>query len=241
MNQQNPEIGPATEPRPHPAWTDPLTGLLSSRGFSEKLRMKFKHARSDDQFSLAILDIDDLMSINDEHGLTAGDVAIRMVADLAKQHAGEDAVTGRIGGDEFAVLFPNKGREQAFLTLERIRSEIEKSQALELSPGVDLDIDLTVRGGLASFPVDGTSLREIWRKAEQALYTSSVQGKNTISLAREERKVTKTTHFTPTQLERLAELSEDIDVGEAELLREALDDLLGKYDVEYRRRYKGLL
>ena len=43
--------------------------------------------------------------------------------------------------------------------------------------------------------------------------------------------VTKTTHYTPTQLERLAKLSHDLNVGEADLLREAMDDLLIKYDV----------
>jgi predicted signal transduction protein with EAL and GGDEF domain len=108
-----------------------------------------------------------------------------------------------------------------------------------LSPTAKLDVDITISGGLASFPVDGRSLRQVWRQAQQALYISSTSGKNRISLARDERKVTKTAHFTPTQLERLAKLAEDIDAGEAELMREALDDLLSKYDVELRRRYKG--
>jgi diguanylate cyclase (GGDEF)-like protein len=241
MNQRHPEADSAADPLPHHIMTDPLTGLLTPRGFGEQRVAMFKGARADEHFSIAILDIDDLMSINDDHGHAAGDVAIKLVAKVLKEHAGEGTITGRIGGDVFAVLFPNTGREQAFLTLERIRAEIDRCQELEMSSTVKLDVDLTISGGLASYPVDGRSLREVWRQAEQAVYRASNSGKNTILLARDERKVTKTAHFTPTQLERLAELSEDIEVGEAELLREALDDLLNKYDAEYRRSYKGLL
>lgn len=212
--------------------TDAMTGLLTRRTFDERYGKLFEKARIEGKpLSLAIFDIDDLMSVNDKFGHVAGDVAIKLVADKITELAGEGTVSGRIGGDEFAMLFPDTEREEAFLTLERIRADIEKEQELE--------VKVTVRGGLATYPVDGRSEREIMRKADQALYTSLVAGGNRISLARDERKVTKTTHYTPTQLERLEKLAEDIDVGEAELLREALDDLLGKYDVELRRRYKG--
>lgn len=212
--------------------TDAMTGLLTRRTFDERYRKLFEKARREGKpLSLAIFDIDELMGINDKYGHDAGDIAIKMVADKIKELAGEGAISGRIGGDEFAMLFPDSEREEAFLTLERIRAEIENNQELE--------VKVTVRGGLATYPVDGRSEREIMRKADQALYTSFVAGRNRVSLARDERKVTKTTHYTPTQLERLEKLAEDIDVGEAELLREALDDLLSKYDVELRRRYKG--
>jgi diguanylate cyclase (GGDEF)-like protein len=232
MSQENPETDPQTDPRSHMATTDSLTGLLSRKAFDEQIIRLFEKARAEEKpLSLAIFDIDDLMDINDKLGHVAGDVAIKMVAEKIKELSGESVITGRIGGDEFAILFPNTEREQAFLTLERIRAEIEKSQ--------ELGVTVTVRGGLASCPVDGRSVREILRKADQALYTAHITGRNRICLAREERKATKTTHYTPTQLERLAKLAEDIDVGEAELLREALDDLLSKYDVELRRRYKG--
>jgi diguanylate cyclase (GGDEF)-like protein len=212
--------------------TDAMTGLLTRRTFDEQYAKLFEKARAEGTpLSLAIFDIDDLMGINDKYGHVSGDVAIKMVADKIKEFAGEGAISSRVGGDEFAILFPDTEREQAFLTLEGIRVEIEKDQELE--------VRVTVRGGLATYPVDGRSDREIMRKAYQALYTSLITGRNRICLSRDERKATKTTHYTPTQLERLEKLAEDIDVGEAELLREALDDLLSKYDVELRRRYKG--
>jgi diguanylate cyclase (GGDEF)-like protein len=212
--------------------TDEMTGLLTRRTFDEQYAKLFAKARAEGKpLSLSIFDIDDLMGINDRYGHVAGDAAIKMVVKKIKEIVGEGAISGRIGGDEFALLFPDTEREEAFLTLERIRAEIEKDQEFE--------VRVTVRGGLATYPVDGRSEREIMRKAEEALYTSLSTGGNRICLARDERKVTKTTHYTPTQLERLEKLANDIDVGEAELLREALDDLLSKYDVDLRRMYKG--
>jgi diguanylate cyclase (GGDEF)-like protein len=213
---------------------DPLTGLMTRRIFGERYSKLFAKARGEGKpLSLAIIDIDGLKGINDEYGHIVGDVALKMVADKIKELAGEGAITSRFGGDEFAILFPDTEREQAFLTLERIRAEIEKQQVPRAG------VEITVRGGLATYPVDGRSEREIMRKADQALYASLITGRNRICLARDERKVTKTTHYTPTQLERLEKLAIDIDVGEAELLREALDDLLSKYDVDLRSRYKG--
>jgi diguanylate cyclase (GGDEF)-like protein len=234
MSQQDPEVESSTDHLPRPVAADPLTGLISRRAFEEQYVKLFEQARAEEKpLSLAIIDIDDLMGINDKFGHIAGDAALKMVADKVMELVGEDTITGRVGGDEFALLFPDTEREQAFLALERIRAEIEKNQ--------DLMTRVTVRGGLATYPIDGRSGREIMRKADQALYTAFITGKNKICLARDDRKVTKTTHYTPTQLERLAKLAEDIDVGEAELLREALDDLLRKYDVELRGRYKGEL
>jgi diguanylate cyclase (GGDEF)-like protein len=214
--------------------TDPLTGLMTRRIFGEQYSKEFAKARTEGKpLSLALFDIDGLKRINDKYNHVAGDAALVMVADKIKELAREDAITCRFGGDEFAILFPDTEREQAFLTLERIRAEIEKQQVPRVG------VEITVRGGIATYPVDGRSEREIMRKADQALYTSKITGRNRICLARDERKVTKTTHYTPTQLERLEKLAKDIDVGEAELLREALDDLLSKYDVDLRNRYKG--
>jgi hypothetical protein len=69
------------------------------------------------------------------------------------------------------------------------------------------------------------------RKADQALYRVKDTGRNKIRLAYEERMVPKTTHYTQTQLERLSKLASERGVGEADLLREALDNLLTKYGV----------
>jgi len=211
--------------------TDPLTGLLSRKTLEARFTSTFDEAKSDHRpLSLAFLDIDDFKNINDELGQAAGDSTIIRVADTIKALTGSDTISGRYGGDEFAILFPSTEREQAFLALERIRSEIEKLQTIEVQ-GKQLNVEVSISGGVAAYPIDGRNEREILRNADQAIYRAKSTGRNKICLSHEERMVTKTTHYTPTQLERLAKLSHDLNVGEADLLREAMDDLLIKYDV----------
>jgi predicted signal transduction protein with EAL and GGDEF domain len=72
---------------------------------------------------------------------------------------------------------------------------------------------------------------ELLRKADQALYRSKQMGRNQVRLAYEERMLPKTSHYTQTPLERLSRLAEREGVGEVVLLREALDNLLMKYNV----------
>lgn len=210
---------------------DTFTELISRVAFEDQYIQLFDHAKkSGEPISLAFLDIDDMRLINDRHGHIAGDAVIKHVAGIILANAGQDSICARFGGEEFAIIFPETDREQAFLTLERIRSEIEANNTL-LVDRKPIDIQITVSGGLAAFPFDGRNNREVIRKADQAMYRAKSTGRNKICLSQEERMVTKTTHFTPTQLERLASLSQESNIGEAELLREALDDLLIKYDV----------
>lgn len=93
------------------------------------------------------------------------------------------------------------------------------------------ELQITLSAGIASYPVDGRSEAELLRKADQAMYRAKEMGGNQVRLAYEERMVPKTSHYTQTQLERLSRLSEKEGVGEAVLLREALDNLLLKYRV----------
>jgi predicted signal transduction protein with EAL and GGDEF domain len=121
-------------------------------------------------------------------------------------------------------------KEQAFLLVERIRASMDCPSGEIVEPG-HTAVRVTVSGGVAAFPADGRSPSEIVRKADHALYRAKSTGRNKVCIAQEERMATKTTHFTVTQLERLATLSKEEGVGEAVLLREALDDLLFKYRV----------
>jgi diguanylate cyclase (GGDEF)-like protein len=207
--------------------TDPLTGLLSKAAFDEEFQSFMTTASDTGQpLSLAFLDIDHFININQAHGHDGGDQVLKAIAEIFSREAGENSIVARYGGDEFALLFPYTDREQAFLILEGIRSAIDGCKIFG-----DVETDLTIRGGLASYPIDGNSDGEIIRKADQALYRAKKTGSNNIRLAYEEKMAPKTSHFTLTQLERLSNLSKKEGVGEAVLLREALDDLLIKYEV----------
>jgi diguanylate cyclase (GGDEF)-like protein len=206
---------------------DPLTRLLTRTAFEVELK-SFMDSISEvgQPVSLAFLDIDHFLNINQAHGHQGGDQVLETVAEILNRQAGEDAVVARYGGDEFALLFPYTEREQAFLILEHIRAEVAATEDFN-----GIRTAVTITGGIASYPIDGSTENEIVRKADQALYRAKKSGRNNVRLAYEEKMAPKTSHFTLTQLERLANLARDEGVGEAVLLRESLDDLLLKYRV----------
>ena len=205
---------------------DRLTGLLNRAAFDEQFQSLLQSAMmSGNPLSMAFLDIDHFKSINDAYGHEGGDKLLKAIAGILQEKVSEDVVLGRYGGDEFSLLFPNKVREQAFLILESIRAEIEGRKTFD-----HIETQVTITGGIASYPIDGNSENEILRKADQALYLAKKVGRNNIRLAYEEKMAPKTAHFTLTQLERLTNLAQEEGVGEAVLLREALDDLLLKYE-----------
>lgn len=210
---------------------DSLTGLLTRRRFDDELKRTLEKAKNGEgTLSLAFLDIDHFKLINDTYGHSTGDAVIQNVVAHVRQALGAATLLGRYGGEEFAVLLPGVEREQALLALERARLEVEKPQPF-LSGKKKVELTVTVSGGISAFPLDGRTESEMIRKADQALYRAKATGRNKICLAQEERMMTKTTHYPQTQLERLAQLAQKEGLGEAVLLREALDDLLLKYGV----------
>ncbi len=219
--------------KPEGPQKDELTGLHTRRAFLDVFAKELdraKSGKSEMPLSLAMIDIDSFMNINDEYGHAAGDNVLVGVADMIRACVGEMAVGGRIGGDEFAVLFPGIEREQAFLRIEHFRQETSRQEFK--TPQGKVIQGVPVSGGVASFPVDGRTGVELMRKADHALYRAKIAGRNQIRLAFEERMVPKTSHYTQTQLEQLAKLAAEHRVSEADLLREAMDDLLTKYFVD---------
>ena len=218
--------------KPDLSQIDELTGLYSRRGFMEGFGKALAEARSSSQeipLSLALLDVDIFNKLNEQYGHDTGDRVLVVVAGVIKEHAGEDALAGRYGGDEFVIVFPGEEREGAFLKVEQIRHELSQRE-LVTTDGKTIN-GVFISGGVVSFPIDGRTESELFRKADHALYRAKVSGRKQIRLAYEERMVPKTTHYTQTQLERLAKLAEGKGVSEADLLREAMDDFLTKYGV----------
>ena len=215
---------------------DALTGLINRKGFEEKLKAAVLHALQNDRpLSLAFLDIDHFKRLNDSMGHDSGDVIIKAIGDAVQRVAGEHAITCRYGGEEYTVIFPDTEREQAFLLIERARAEI--AQMKSMSDGKKkVNAQLTISGGIAAFPIDAQEENELLRKADQALYKAKGTGRNKIVLSYEEKMAPKTSHYTLTQLERLSELAKEQGVGEAVLLREALDNLLIKYKHAFASR-----
>jgi diguanylate cyclase (GGDEF)-like protein len=218
--------------KPQALQADDLTGLFNRKAFLNELSgvlSQAKQSNHEASFSVALIDIDHFLEFNNRYGHAGGDDILAAFARIVQELAGKEAIPSRYGGDEFAIIFPSMEREQAFLRLEQIRIAALQHEIV-MAKGEHIN-GIPVSGGVASFPIDGRSANELLRKADQALYRAKVAGRSQIRLSYEERMVPKTSHYTQTQLERLSKLSEERSVSEADLLREAMDDLLTKYGV----------
>jgi diguanylate cyclase (GGDEF)-like protein len=176
--------------------------------------------------SLLYIDLDRFLEINQEHGRRCGDHVLIHVTRTLQATFPEEAVLARLGGDEFAVALPNTRLDDAFTLAEEFRRRVA---AIRLEQWPAVRITCTI--GLAAFPANGKIPAELIREADQALYVAKNSGRNKVALPLPEgRMVTKTNYYTATQLERLAQLARKVDRNESGLLREALDDLLKKYN-----------
>ena len=209
---------------------DELTGLLKYGDFVGSMEQTMDRAvQTQESVSLGLIDIDWFGRINDEHGSSTGDGVLKELAGFLRGRFTDQGSVFRYGGDAFAVLLEGTEKEQAFLLLEDARKGFDGPHTIPAAEG-DVTLPLTVSAGLASYPDDGASPHELVRKANGALYRAKVGERNRVCLAREEKMVTKTSHYTQGQLHGLSRLAKREGIGEAVLLREALDDLLRKYN-----------
>ncbi len=211
-------MSPATvkNPQAHEEFMGQLAGVLNNHG-------------ADGVLSVGLFDIDWFGKTNDEHGRDVGDAVIAGLSTHLAAAADERGSVHRYGGDAFAVLLPGLEKEEAFLLLEAARASFTKTRVVEVGDRT-LELRVGVSAGLASSPDDSSDPPILMRKASEALYRAKVGGRNKVCLAREEKMVTKTSHYAQGQLYGLSRLAKRKGVGEAVMLREALDDLLRKYN-----------
>jgi diguanylate cyclase (GGDEF)-like protein/PAS domain S-box-containing protein len=157
------------------AATDPLTGLLNRAGFGRAAIEALAAARNGTPSTLAILDLDHFKAINDSWGHAVGDNALLMVADLLREHVRDGDDVGRIGGEEFAILFRGLTHGAAAPVCDRLRTLL----AEERLP--DSDIGVTMSAGLAEL-CPGLELDPIFEAADRALYRAKAGGRNRIAV-----------------------------------------------------------
>lgn len=173
----------------HLAMRDELTGAWNRRYFNRFLtRILDRAAQDRSQVTLMVFDIDDFKIYNDRYGHAAGDEILRESAKLMQAVVREHDVVARIGGDEFAVIFwdaegprkPNSTHPQDVAkAAHRFQQAIcahKFPKLLDDAPGT-----LTISGGLASFPWDGTNPDQLLARADEMALRSKRQGKNAIT------------------------------------------------------------
>ena len=215
--------------RPRKKAMDRLTGLPDFDAFLEALAEAIADAgKQSGSVSIALVDIDRFKKLNDEYGREAGDEVLKSLSAHLTDAAVNLGPVFRYGGDEFLILMPTVEKEEAFLALEQARNTFGGDVAFTHG-GKKAKVPVTISIGVATYPEDGSRSQDVLRKANDAMYRSKAGKGNRVCLAREERMVTKTSHYTQGQLERLSQLAKREGVGEAILLREALDEVLRKY------------
>ena len=161
--------------------TDDLTGLYNSRFLSIVLRRETKRtSRSGSPLSVLFVDLDGFKNINDAHGHLCGSRALVEAARVIRTSARETDLVARFGGDEFAVVLPDTGREGAEAVGDRVRVRIAEHAFLE---GEGFNIHLTASVGVATLPDVATSADGLLRAADQAMYRVKAQGKDGILIA----------------------------------------------------------
>jgi len=162
--------------------SDPLTGVSNRSYFFQRFENEIRRTENYAQpLALFMFDIDEFKKINDTYGHPAGDVVIRKMAELVRQHTRSSDLVGRYGGDEFMVMMTSSNKEQALTYADLL---MRKTRATEIRvPGHDTPLRLTISGGLAMHPSDGQSTTELFCAADHALYEAKRNGRNRTVLA----------------------------------------------------------
>ncbi len=160
---------------------DALTGLANRRTFDEVLKREFERSvRYGAKTALIMLDLDRFKSVNDRFGHAAGDEVLKAVAAALRKSVRTTDMAARIGGEEFAVILPSTGQDKALKLARRIQAN------LKLSPVHlgDIWLKQTVSQGVADTAVNGiSSVGDLIKLADRAMYLAKEQGRNTIRSA----------------------------------------------------------
>jgi diguanylate cyclase (GGDEF)-like protein/PAS domain S-box-containing protein len=161
------------------ALTDYLTNLSNRRYFMQRGAEEFKRAQRNNQpLALMMLDIDEFKKVNDSYGHEAGDQALQQVAAVMKSSLREIDLLGRLGGEEFAVLLPDTSEQDAVVLAERVRQSIA-NMSFE-TPGQVLSNPITISIGVAVISDEMSSIDDLLRKADAALYRAKQSGRNRV-------------------------------------------------------------
>lgn len=160
------------------ARTDPLTGVMNRRAFSEYLDAELQRLeRHSGQLALAMLDFDHFKRINDRYGHQVGDKVLRRFADLCREQARAIDVFARFGGEEFALLMPQTDAIGARVILERLLETVSSGPLYTDSEGDHLHAQLSA--GLAIWRA-GDTADSLLGRADQALYIAKKNGRNRV-------------------------------------------------------------
>jgi diguanylate cyclase (GGDEF)-like protein len=158
--------------------TDDLTGLLNMRAFNLVLEKEIARVtRYAQPFTVIMVDVDGLKTVNDHYGHTAGSRLIKIIGQSIRDCVRTSDVLARYGGDEFVILMSHTSTEHARTAAERIRAAIHNT-SFDMK---GVRISNTVSIGIASFPECVEDAADVLDKADIALYQSKQGGRNKVT------------------------------------------------------------
>jgi diguanylate cyclase (GGDEF)-like protein len=150
------------------AVSDPLTGLANYRRLISVLEAELDRSRRTQRpFSIVLLDMDGLKLINDQYGHLVGSRALVRIGKILRNHSRAIDTPARYGGDEFALVLPEAGKDISSRVVSRIRERL--STEPEHPP-------LSVSAGVAAYPEDGDTPEKLLGAADRALYAMKHHG-----------------------------------------------------------------
>ena len=153
---------------------DELTGILNRRGFLDKANEELNRAkRFKRHFSLAFIDLDNFKFVNDNFGHKAGDELLKMISDEMRSHIRITDQVGRMGGDEFAILFAELDQDSAAKAFQKFHQSLAEKIAIQEWP-------VTISAGVITYTQTDMNLIQIINKADEWMYHVKKSGKNNV-------------------------------------------------------------
>lgn len=157
---------------------DPLTGLFNRRYMEEALERELHRAhRSNSPLSLIMLDIDHFKHFNDSRGHADGDSLLRVLGQFLQSHTRHEDIACRYGGEEFLLILPATPLD---VTLRRAESLRDKARQLKITSDTP-QLEITLSLGVATFPRDGKSVRDLVKAADRQLYHAKESGRDRVA------------------------------------------------------------
>ena len=157
---------------------DPLTGWFNRRYMEETLEREISRAaRNRRPLAVIMLDVDNFKQLNDAYGHEAGDLALQNLCETLKSHVRNEDVACRLGGDEFVLVLPDTSAELAAQRAEELRSAVAH---IDLQYQGRLLEPMTLSFGIAIFPANGRTLKDLLRASDNALFRAKDEGRDRV-------------------------------------------------------------
>ena len=154
--------------------TDPLTSLLNKRAINQRLDAEIRMVRRYKfHLSIAIADIDFFKKVNDNYGHQSGDSVLKQISMILESNLRSVDMIGRMGGDEFIVIFPHTKKEDAFIPVERLCRIVEQFKFKKINKNI------TISFGITDFSDKDTRVSFV-KRADEYLYKAKNSGRNRV-------------------------------------------------------------